>query len=50
MHLFEAQDTNHIESFESFQYKKLANYNNRENAIKLLKQSLILSEYQPKNE
>jgi hypothetical protein len=38
--------TNHIKSFESFQYKKLANYNNREkNARKLLKQSLILSDF-----
>jgi hypothetical protein len=42
---FLSKDTNHIESFESFQYKKQANYNNQENAIKLLKQSFILSDF-----
>jgi hypothetical protein len=31
---FLSKDKNHIESFESFLYKKLANYNNRKNTIK----------------
>jgi hypothetical protein len=42
---FLSKDTNHIESFESFQYKKLVNYNNRKNIIKSFKQSHILSDY-----
>jgi hypothetical protein len=42
---FLSKDTNHIESFESFQYKKLVNYNHRKNAIKSFKKSLILSDF-----
>jgi hypothetical protein len=42
---FLSKDTHHIESFESFQYKKLANYNNRVNGIKLIRQLLILSDF-----
>jgi hypothetical protein len=33
---FLSKDTNHIESFESFQYKTITNHNNQENAIKLI--------------
>jgi hypothetical protein len=32
------QSHSHSEFFESFQYKKLANYKNRKNTIKSLKQ------------
>jgi hypothetical protein len=42
---FLSKDSNHIECFESFLCKKLANYNNRENTIKSLKQSHILSDF-----
>jgi hypothetical protein len=42
---FLSNDTNPIESFGSFQYKKLSNHNNRENAIKSLKNSHILSDF-----
>jgi hypothetical protein len=43
---FLSKDTNHIESFESFQNKNVANYKNLENAIIFFKQSHILSDFQ----
>jgi hypothetical protein len=51
---FSSKDTNHIENIESFQYKELANCNNRVNATTLLKTIAYIewfsSQFQPNNE
>jgi hypothetical protein len=42
---FSSKGTNHIESFESVQYKKLSNYNNSKKCPKITKKSQILSDF-----